>query len=310
MAAQPQFPAPVINVVPANYRWSEAAATAASEKGVFLRVGGTATNVGRRTLSGAKRAWASADPAENRTIFLVNHRVTGTPEAVQQTLAYAGFSEADIRAAIADAITAANYQTSKAAAFNDELARHQAARRDKPQAEGYSWDQIYWFSQNIASAQIGTKAGETRGGVAAGGRAGAGDSLAEKLRKLGVGKVLDVSNMDLVSGKGVRSIPAPKTAKSGKYGTLDIPIISNRIEQYERALELAYGADARAKYAAQIGQVRQALSGVPVARAPSPPRAAGATLAPAPAFVPAVRTPGRVATVGGAGVVPMPTYRQ
>lgn len=314
-ATQPQFP--TINVVPAGFRWNDDAAKTALERGTFLRVGGQ--SVGRRTLSGARRAWASDDPEENRTIFLIFHRITGTPENVRAALQYAGFSAADIDEAIAGAVTRENYQTTMAQAVQDELARHANTRRTKPQVEGYDWEQIVWFGQNIKSAQIGTKTGEARGAVATGGRAGAGDTLAEKLRKLGQGKVLDVSNMDLATGKGVRSIPAPKTAKSGKFG-YDIgrvPIISNNLDKYVRALELAYGGDVRTIYAQHIGQVRAALGGAPAGaggvRAPSPPRATGAVIAPPPQFIavggaPRVATPrgGGVGTIGGAGLVAVP----
>jgi len=312
MATQPQFP--TINVVPAGFRWTPDAAKTAQERGAFLRVGGQA--VGRRTLSGARRAWAKLDnPDESRTIFLLAHRITGTPENVSTALNYAGFPQADINAAIAGAITRDNFQSTMAQAFNDEIARHAATKRVKPQAEGYEWDQILWFGQNIKSAQIGTKPGELRGAVVAGGKAGAGDSLAEKLRKLGPGKVLDVSNMDLATGKGVRSIPSPKTAKSGKFGTTRIPIISNKLDTYVRALELAYGADARTTYAQDVEQVRLALTGAPalaaVPRAPSPTRVPGAVIAPAPQFalaggVPRLATPRGVGTLGGAGLAGIP----
>src|SRR4030042_5798810 len=101
-ATQPQFP-PTINVIPAGFRWNREAAKTAAERGAFIRVGGA--QIGRRTLTGARRAWARADPEENRTIFLLDHRVTGTPEAVRTALQYAGFSDADINAAIANAVT-------------------------------------------------------------------------------------------------------------------------------------------------------------------------------------------------------------
>ncbi|MEO6066737.1 MAG: hypothetical protein ABIQ41_02005, partial [Gemmatimonadales bacterium] len=209
---------------------------------------------------------------------MLDYRITGTPANVRTALEYAGFQDADINKAIAGAVTRDNVDTTMKAAYDAEIARHAALRRDKPAVEGYGFEQLLWFAQNLKSAKIGTKAGETRG-VVTGGKGGGGDSLAEKLRKLGPGKVLDVSNMDLATGKGVRSIPAPKTDKSGKFGTTRLPIISNKIDQYVRALELAYGVEAVRTYDADIQQVRQALRGAPpavpragAARVPSPPR--------------------------------------
>lgn len=305
MAAQPTFPA--INVVPSGYRWTREAAQKAAEKGAFLRVGGP--TVTRRYLSGA---WRKNTPEEQSAIFNVTYRITGTPEAVTGALTYAGFSPAEVQAAVADSITRDNAGSTKAGVYNAEIAAHAARRHEKPVTEGYDWPQILWFGQNIKAAQIGTKSGETRGAVAAGGRAGAGESIATKLEKLQAGKVLDVSNMDLATGKGVRSVPAPKTAKSGKFGTQRVRIISNDLSRYVRALELAYGAGAQQQYADDIAAVRQALSvgtapapalAAPVPRPPSPARLPGATLAAAPAFRAA--TPRAVPTLGAA-FPPMP----
>ena len=130
------------------------------------------------------------------------------------------------------------------------------------------------------------------------------------------------------TGKGVRTIAAPKTAKSGKFGTARVPIVSNDVGKYVRAIELAYGGDGAANYAQDIQVVRQALSnaGLPAAavplpttapRVPSPVRTAasvavpGANLAPAPQFaeVPQIASPGTrrgTATQGGAGLPQIP----
>lgn len=325
-ATQPPFP--TINVVPAGYRWSAEAAKKAGDKGAFLRVGGT--SVSRRFLSGAKRSWTSAKPEENQTVFHTGFRITGTPEAIRTALTYAGIPADQIQAVLASAITRDNFNTTMAAEVAKELAAHNAAKQAKPVAEGYEWAQILWFGQNIKSAVISTKAGETKGAVASPGRAGAGESLSDKVKKLAQGKVLDVSNMDINTGKGVRTVNAPKTDRSGKFGTGRIPIISNDINKYVRALQLAYGADAEATYAGDIGVVRQALANVgavaaaapgtpAVPRPVSPARVAGQTLAPAPVFapvgtaVPRIASPGRavvtppVATTGAANLMQIPT---
>jgi hypothetical protein len=232
---------------------------------------------------------------------------------------------ADIQNVLATAITGDNYDNSAAAIYNEEIARHEALKGNKQPTEGYDFGQILWFGKNIKTAVIQTKAGEQKGVVTGAGRAGAGESLAEKIAKLPVGKVLDVSNMDINTGKGVRTVAAPKTAKSGKYGTARVPIISNDVDRYVRAIRLAYGPDGETAYAADIAVVRQALSGagqpavfaaatiapVPVARVPSPARVPGATLAPVPVFtaggaaVPRIASP-TVRTMGGAGLPAIP----
>ena len=332
MATNLQFP--VINVVPAGYRWSPDAANKAGAKGSFLRVGGP--QVTRRFLSGAKRSWASAKPEENQTIFHVGYRITGTPQAVRSALQYAGVDEATIQKVLATAITGANYQTTYADEYEAELGRHNANKDTKQPTEGYDFEQVLWFGKNIKSAVIQTKTGEQKGAVTAPGRTGAGDSLADKVRKLAQGKVLDVSNMDFNTGKGVRTVAAPKTAKSGKYGTGRIPIISNDYDRYVRAIQLAYGPDGVNEYAQDIGVVRTALgnagrvpafAGAPAlapglgtrvpspTRLPSPARVPGATLAPVPVFtatgtaVPRIASPRlgtQVPTVGGTGLPAIP----
>ena len=324
-----QLPFPTINVVPAGFRWSAEAAQKAAQKGAFLRVGGP--QVTRRYLSGVKRSWTSAKPEENQTIFHTGYRITGTPDAIRTALLYAGVAQNEVENVLATAITRDNYATTKRQEVEAELAAHNQAKQAKPIAEGYEWAQILWFGQNIKTAVISTKTGEQKGPVASPGRGGAGDTLADKIKKLGQGKVLDVSNMDINTGKGVRSVPAPKTAKSGKYGTGRVPIISNDVNKYIRAIQLAYGAEGEQAYAQDIGVVRQALSNIggpaiagqqagqgmnmafgqqgqqgrtEAPRVPSPLQP-GATLAQPPQFaaatvVPTVTTPrGAVGNVGG-----------
>jgi len=209
MAAPTPF---VINMVPAGFKWSAEAAGKAAQKGAFLRVGGL--TVTRRSLSGARRSWQSDDPNVNQTIFNVQYRITGTPQNVALALQYAGFDNNQIQRILNDSITKDNYQTTMAAAYNTEIQNREGLKGDKPAAEGFNWDQILWFAQNLKGAVIQTKTGEQRGAVASPGRAGAGDSLAEKIKKLPAGKVLDVSGMDVNTGKGVRAVPAPKTTKA------------------------------------------------------------------------------------------------
>lgn len=302
-----QLPFPAINVVPAGYKWSNDAAAKAAAKGQFLRVGGQ--SVTRRFLSGAKRSWTNVKPEENQTIFHTGYRITGTPEAVRTALQYAGVSAADIQQVLATAITRDNYQSTMAQAVNEEMGKHLAAKGKKPVAEGYEWDQVLWFAQNIKTAVIATKTGETKGAVQTGGKVGTADSLADKIKKLPAGKVIDVSNMDVQTGKGLRTQPAPKTDRAGKYGTGRVPIISNDINKYIRAIQLAYGPEGEATYAGDIQIVRDALAKTTAPQMqlqgqvgapgiPSPTRVAGATIVAQPTFVPQVRTPAK--TVGGA----------
>jgi hypothetical protein len=317
------LPFPTINVVPAGFRWSADAAEKARQKGAFLRVGGA--QVSRRFLSGARRSWGSTKPEENQTIFHTGFRITGTPDAVSMALQYAGVSAQQIQEVLQTSINRDNFATTMADTVRQELEAHAAAKQAKPVAEGYEWDQILWFGQNIKTAVIATKTGEQKGAVTSPGRAGAGESLAEKIKKLAPGKVIDVSNMDINTGKGARTINAPKTAKSGKFETGRVPIISNNVEKYIRGIQLAYGADGEAAYAQDIQVVRQALNAAPTPaivggvmtmglapRVPSPVRTQaivpGATIANVPQFtqVPRLASPRGVGTIGGTNFPKVP----
>ena len=327
MAQQATIPVPplTINWVPEGFKWSPDAANKAAARGSFLRVGGQ--SVTRRFLSGAKRSWASANPAENQTVFHTVYRITGTPENIRIALHYAGVSDQEIDNILATTITSTNWNNTMAQDVENEIARRNALKQDKPTQPGYTLDQILWFYQNLKTAVIASKSGEQGTRVASPGRVGASESLAEKIRKLGQGKVLDVSNMDLATGKGVRTVSAPKTNRSGKFGATtaagqyNVPIISNNLEKYARAIQLAYPGEEQ-RYAQDIEVVKQGLllngiqSAAPVAAFPnvpvrtaSPPKVAGATIAAPPVFtaaVPRIASPKQVATMGGANLPGIP----
>lgn len=72
-------------------------------------------------------------------------------------------------------------------------------------------------------------------------------------------KVIDVSNMDLSNGNGALRVARPKGIRSRKFGTQNIPIISNNIAAYTRAIELVYGSAGLATYSRDIAAIRQAI---------------------------------------------------
>jgi hypothetical protein len=312
-----------LTVVRPGLKWSAEAAEKHAKKGSFIRVGGA--QVGNRVLSGAERtSWSkTTNPDEYNTIFHTGYRITGTPENVRMALESAGVTPDQVAQILATSIDRTNWQTTMKGEYDKEIASHAALKGTKPVSEGYDWPQIFWFAQNLKSAVIATSGGQQKGPATSPGRARGGESLGEKLRKLAPGKVIDVSNMDLNTGKGIRTVPQPKSAKSGKFGDFrrGVNIISNNLQTYIRALQLAFGADAETTYASEIDLVSKQLSGTPVfAAAPAPfaaqpPRVAplaapavGATLAPVPTFVPAVPAVASppVATLGGGALPAIP----
>jgi len=303
---QTQFPAS-INVVPSGYRWTREAAEKAALKSAFLRVGGT--SVTRRYLSGAERSWAK--PAEAGTIFNIAYRITGSVEAVKAALSYANFNDDQIADAVADSINSTNYDGKRAQEYQRELAAHALQRKDKPQTEGYEWGQVLWFGQNVKSAKIGTKTGEGRGAVVGGKRASPGESMASKIQKLADGRSLDVSAMDMVTGKNVKNIAAPTRSSSGRFGSTRSRIVSSDLPRYIRAIELAYGAEGLVRFKDDIEAARKAIAHNNGVEQP------GANLAPAVKFFPRAATPrafprpaspAGLATQGGERFAPIPPF--
>lgn len=306
--------APVINVIPPNYRWSAAAAGKAADKHVYLRVGG-AKGVTKRALSGAERtSWSKPENAEEYdTIFINEVRITGTPENVQAALTMAGFPLDQIQTLFNGAITRDNYKTTMKAVYDAEIAAHSAIKGGKTKTPVYSTENLLWFFKELPNATIVYKSGEkkTTGGGRGGGRS---ETLADRIAKLPAGKVLDVSALDVVTGVGATQKNAPKGAgRAGKFGTDRIPIISNDLAKYIRALELAYGADAKTTFAQDIELVRQGIAARNAGAAPivaprgaSPravsPRVPGAVLAAAPVL----RAASPPATIGRAAVPTIP----
>lgn len=297
-----------------GYQWSQERARKAAEKQGFIRVAPGQTQSSRRYLTGAKNRWASANPEENNAIFIARDdvRISGNVNDVVAALREAGIDDNTIANLVAGAITKENYQTTMKAAYDAEIARRKGLSVNKAQPGRYRLEDAEWFAANLKEANKGTAPGKATGG----GRSATTDRLDVKYHNLPPNKVLDVSKIDLATGKGYRTVDKPqglKTTKGGKVLVAGLNIISNNIERYVRALEFIFGQDARQRFAREIGEAQQRLT--PVAprigqtvgfptpgRLPQPAAAPaalpGATLAaPVQFSVPSVRTPG-VPTLG------------
>lgn len=261
MASQPS-----LNVVPSNFKWSAASAKNAAEKGSFIRVGGN--TISRRYLSGAARSWQKDDSED---IYHTGYRITGTPEDVRTALTYAGVSSSDIDKVLKSSITRHNFETSMKETYNQELAKHDDKKGEKPVDNNYSWNDIVFFAKNIKDVSYQSKPGVEKKGVST----GPTETLAEKLAKLTEGKVLDVSQMDPETGKGARTIKKPTTDKSRKFGTERVPIISSDPNLYSRALQFAYG-DSASDYDQDVLVVSQAISQAKKGKVAAPVEAAPA----------------------------------
>lgn len=316
MSTKPQFPPIIATNIASGLRWSEEARNRAAEKHSFIRVTEVPSKpLAYRHLSGAARKWTSDDPNENSSIFHLGTRITGTPTAVVAALRGAKMSDAEIQKVLDNSITANNYQTTMAAAYQNEIAAHKRAREAADKPIGYNLDAINWFSDNIQLATVAKKSGYQKSTATATARPASsiGEMLVQKIKALREGKVLDVSGLNLLSGKGTRSAPKPgQQSRSGKFGSDRLKMVSNDLEKYRRAVEFIYGEQGLRDYADDIKYVseRLGLEGPVVAQ--QPVMVAGATLAPAPLFrqAPSVRTPTSIVSMGGARFPAMPSLRQ
>ena len=334
-------PFPKAVSIPPELKWSPEAAQKAADKGAFIRVGGTKPSC--RFLSGATRSWTSANPLENRTIFSIEYRISGTPENVSASLKYANYPDEQVQEALANAITKENYLSTKNEEYKQELALHIANKEAKPQVPKYDWNQILWFAENIKIATIDSKKGGDHKGSAPVQRAATGSSLAARVKNIeGKDKLLDVSNMDMITYKDIIARDVPKTVKPGKAWSHPVPFMSNDINKYVAAIEHLYGANGSTTYAKNIEEVRNALQAIQAGKnvvphnlqagkpktpmkAPMPGvnqgASAGSSIIPPPVFkpagtmVPKMRSPKvgesfpKVATVGGDSFPMIPSHR-
>lgn len=327
MAQAKLFTKPTTDV-PAGLKWSSEAAEKAAEKNSFIRVGGE--KISHRFLSGSSRSWSNDDAEENRTIFLVVFRLSGTPENVALALKHAGYTEEQIKSFLSDAITSDNFQTTKKSEFDEEIERHKTGKLNKPLVDNYDFEQLKWFAEHIKDAKIENKKSTPKGLgsqdviTVAKTRLSPGSSLKERVEKLQDGHLLDVSDMG-ADFKGVKTKPAPKTEKSGKHFSSDLPFMSNNLDKYIKAVENVYGADGVTKYAKNIDEVRQKLQGIKVqannSSIPLPNQAPKSAITiplpsktqavPVPTTaqgIPKIKSP-KVSTIGGGGFPNLPLMK-
>lgn len=322
MAESNPFAKATAVTVPAGLKWTSDVAENAGKKNAFLRVGGE--KVTSRLASGAPRSWSSEDPAENRTIFNVTFRITGTPENVAEALKYAGYDDDQVKAAIADSITRNNYQTTKKVEYDEELERHAIGKQNKPQAECYEWDHVVWFAKHLKDAKSVSKKSAPKApdsSAAPKTKVVGAKTLKSRVENLKEGDLLDVSEMT-EDYKKINVRPRPKTNKSNKHFSDPVPFMSNDLSKYKRVIEHYYGASGLTDYAANIEEVKNKLEGVkPAVQSNIPQPASDRTLKPSVAppkatvpqpvrsTVPVLGSPKRISTVGGSGLPVFPPVK-
>lgn len=330
MAAVIKVNVPVPTSVPNGFKWSAKAAEKAVERRYFIRVGGKSAT--KRYISGAERAWKKTKPDEYNSVFSLETRLTGTPDNIATALQYAGYTSSDITSFLGNAITRENFQTSPfAELYQDEKSAHLTCKKDPKTCpeQGYELDTLHWFIQNLAVAKCVNKTGETKCEIKKG-KTGPAKSLAERIKLLGPQDLLDVSNMDEFTGKGVTKTKKKTQTRTGKYFVGNVPFLSNNLTKYISALKIAYGEKGPDMYRNEVEELGKLLSQraesfvpktIPVPapapvpaslqpKLPTPRRLAGvAPTTTASRIPPTLSSPPRgVGVRGGSGVPPMAPF--
>ena len=109
-----------------DFGWSRNKADEAEDKNVFINVGGVRFST--RLLSGATRSWTSDDLDEQKRIFNLDCRITGTPKNVTTTLKLHGVEDSQITKILENSITKDNYQSTKKTEYLEEIERHKNSK--------------------------------------------------------------------------------------------------------------------------------------------------------------------------------------
>lgn len=283
------------STVPKGFRWTQQAADKAAQKFEFIKVGGKAPS--KLHLSGADDMWQK----HPTMIYSPHARIAGTPEDVHYALTAAGKDATEVKQIIASALTSKNCnEPSFADYFRQEKTaydqwRESALSRKAASSSHYTLEHLDWLANVLKSAVIVPKTGpaqpQARAALPARRTPAApttsrGKTLAERLKALPAGKVLDVSNLKADNGSGVREIPMPQSRKSTKLGVPEqLAIVSSNLESFERAISLL-GPSGKSTHSSVISAVRQQAHNRSIV--PPPPTCA---VPPPPVPAPSVPTP-------------------
>lgn len=250
-------------VVSAGLKWSIDSAEKHSSKNSFIRVGEKPST---RFLSGAPRSWSSVDPAENRTVFNLTFRISGTPENITSALqsCQPPYDPQAIADCLADCITKDNYETTKKDEYDEEVAIYKKMIQDKVPVDHYSVDQIKWFAKPevIKGVKVESKksaAAGKNGSEASRTRLSPGSSIKERMDKINVGFILDISQMTS-DFKNIKTKPIPKTNKSGKVYSGDLPFLTNDYEKYYQIVNHVYGTEGLLEFQDNLEDIKNQLT--------------------------------------------------
>lgn len=225
----------------------------------FIRVREGAKQVTKRYLSGAERAWRKKNnPDENKSIYVVEYRVMGTPRNVLTALQMIGKSET-MDSLMNKAITRDNYQTTMRSQFDLEQ-KPKVVKSVETQKLHAKWEpaDIIWFSNNLKEVKYVNTSGGKKDLMPTAQSSSASQAFIDKYNRIPKGKHLDISTMDIATGKNTRLSGLPKP-KSDKVKVKGQKIVTNSVDKLIGAFTLIYGSDL-GRYQKTIDSVRNALA--------------------------------------------------
>ena len=124
-------------------KWTPEAMSTAQQRHHYIKVGDSAGNL---CLSGAPKRWASKD--HENDVYISGLRMTGSREAVTSAMTQAGYSPEQVQQWLTSAFTRENYNTSRKADYDTEVASAKAEGKTKKapaRSPGIGLDQLGFY---------------------------------------------------------------------------------------------------------------------------------------------------------------------
>lgn len=201
---------------------------------------------GELKLTGAARRWEQSPDI----VYVPQYRVVGTPSEIRRVLSEAGVTQEDVEAAIEEGYTLDNHAENPGYLSEIKLLTEANTSKRGPRKRGQidltQLDNIVSDLKSIkietrtrskSSTKKGTKKKE-KGPKTSPGRRGPRATLAQRINNASEkGRVIDVSTWKAGPGyEGVKPTDIP-TAKSQKIFVPGLAVISNNLENYQRAVD-------------------------------------------------------------------------
>jgi hypothetical protein len=201
----------------------------------------TDSSTTKRLITGARRSWESKDLVQQTTVFIPKLKLAGPEVFVVKAMEKEGLSKDEIKKYLNTSINSKNFKDSEEFKREFELQGENKKNR-KTQTKKFYYsprtiNRNHTIMKNCTSTEALPKEKKSKPVIKR------GETISEKLEVIRKNKlsskkdsVVDVSFMDLETGKSTKVINRPKTSNSGKFFGGELEIVSNNVESYIYAL--------------------------------------------------------------------------